>query len=157
MHIESTVNRLVKKYKTNNPFELSDYLGILVILLPLQGVKGLYQYFQRNRIIYIDSMLSDCEKEIVCAHELGHAILHKKTNSTLLNLYSFNNFTNKLENEAIQFASFLILSKYDESEIKELNLEQISLMTGISVEAVKKYIINLMRKDKSHESSNLRS
>lgn len=146
MNIEFTVNKIVKKFNTRNPFELSKNLGILVLQLPLQGIKGMYQYFQRNSIIYINSALSDNEKEIVCAHELGHAILHKKINSTLLNLYSFNNFTNKFEKEANEFASFLIIGKYETSDIKEYSIGQISGMTGIGEDAAIKFITSILHR-----------
>ncbi len=151
MRIETLVNKLVKKYNTRNPFEIADYLGIIVILIPLQGIKGMYQYFQRNSIIYINSFLSDNERNIVCTHELGHAILHKKTNSTLLNLYSLNNITNKFEKEANEFASYLLLGNYDKSEIQEYSTKEIVKMTGLSEDAIIKFVVDILHRQSKSE------
>ena len=54
MNIKRLVDSLVRKYNTRNPFEIISHLNVIVVFYPLHGVKGFYQYFQRNNIIYID-------------------------------------------------------------------------------------------------------
>ena len=54
MNIKRLVDSLVRKYKSRNPFEIIEHLNVIVVFYPLHGVKGFYQYFQRNNIIYID-------------------------------------------------------------------------------------------------------
>ena len=78
MDIKKIVNSLVKKYKTRNPFEIIKGMNVILVPVPLEGVRGFYQYFQRNNIIYIDDSLPEHEQILVCAHELGHMLLHKK-------------------------------------------------------------------------------
>lgn len=78
MDIKKIVNSLVKKHKTRNPFEIIKGLNVILVPVPLEGVRGFYQYFQRNNIIYIDDSLPEHEQILVCAHELGHMLLHKK-------------------------------------------------------------------------------
>lgn len=84
MDIKKIVNSLVKKHKTRNPFEIVKGMNVILVPVPLEGVRGFYQYFQRNNIIYIDDSLPEHEQILVCAHELGHMLLHKK-----LTLYSW--------------------------------------------------------------------
>ena len=85
--IKNKVSSLIKKYNTNNAFDIADELGIIVIKEPLDdNINGFYQYFKRNRIIYINSKLDEHSQLIVASHELGHAILHSK-----LNIY-FNSY-----------------------------------------------------------------
>ena len=69
MNIKRLADSLVRKYKSRNPFEIIEHLNAIVVFYPLHGVKGFYQYFQRNNIIYIDEALSDQERLFVCAHE----------------------------------------------------------------------------------------
>ncbi len=78
MDIKKKADALVRKHQTRNPFELILGLNVILVFAPLIGVRGFYQYFQRNNIIYIDENLPPHEQAFVCAHELGHMFLHKK-------------------------------------------------------------------------------
>lgn len=81
MEIKIIVNKLVKKYKTRDPFVLASCLNISTNLWPLhKDIKGLYQNFQRNKLIYINDNLLYEQQRIVLAHEIGHAVLHKELN-----------------------------------------------------------------------------
>ena len=108
MNIKWLVDSLVRKYNTRNPFEIISHLNVIVVFYPLHGVKGFYQYFQRNNIIYIDEALSDQERLFVCAHELGHMLLHKKANAIFMDSRTQLN-TTKYEIEADRFAINLLL------------------------------------------------
>ena len=99
MDIKRLVNSLVRKHKTRDPFEIIENLNAIVVFHPLQGVRGFYQYFQRNNIIYIDETLSEHEQRLVCAHELGHMLLHKKSNAIFMDSRTQLN-TTKYEIEA---------------------------------------------------------
>jgi Zn-dependent peptidase ImmA (M78 family) len=107
MNEMALVNRLIKKYKTNNPFELCDSLGCIVMEVQLVGVRGFYQYYDDNNIIYIDLNLSAQTKKFVCAHELGHALMHKDTNVVYLDTRTFLK-TSIYERQANIFAINLI-------------------------------------------------
>ena len=99
MDIKKLADSLARKYKSRDPFEIITNLNVILIFYPLHGVKGFYQYFQRNNLIYIDETLSDQEKRFVCAHELGHMYLHKKANAIFLDSRTQIN-TTKYEHEA---------------------------------------------------------
>ena len=108
MDIRNLVQSLVRKYNTRNPFEILKQKNVILVYAPLNGVRGFYQYFQRNHIIYIDENLSDSEKRFVCAHELGHMLLHKKANALFMDTHTFFN-TEKYEVEANTFAAELLI------------------------------------------------
>lgn len=129
--IKAIVNRLVRFHKTRDPFEMIKGMNVILVYYPLEGVRGFYQYFQRNNIIYLDERLSDCEKRFVLAHELGHMILHKKSNAIFMDTRTHFN-TNKYENEADLFAMNLLVSDDDilEYSFYGYSANQIARITG---------------------------
>ena len=129
MNIKRLVDSLVRKYNTRNPFEIISHLNVIVVFYPLHGVKGFYQYFQRNNIIYIDEALSENEKKFVCAHELGHMFLHKKANAIFMDSRTQLNIT-KYEIEAARFAINLLLSDADIEEHLDFSTAQLSRLFG---------------------------
>lgn len=77
MLITQQANKLVRKFKTNCPFELASYLNIEVWFLDLpEGCRGYYLKTLRRRYIAISTALTYIEQRFVCAHELGHDRLH---------------------------------------------------------------------------------
>lgn len=129
MNIKSIANRLVRFYKSRDPFEIVKAMNIILVFYPLEGVRGFYQYFQRNNIIYIDERLSEMEKKFVLAHELGHMILHKKSNAIFMDTRTHFN-TSKYEMEANLFAMHLLVSDDVLAEYRDYSLEQISRTLG---------------------------
>lgn len=141
MDIKRLVDSLVRKYNTRNPFEIIKNLNVIVVFYPLNGVRGFYQYFQRNNIIYIDEALSDREKLFVCAHELGHMLLHKQTNAIFMDSRTQLN-TTKYELEADRFAANLIISDEEIEEHLDFTTAQFSRLFGYS-----KKLIELRMRD----------
>ena len=141
MDIKRLVNSLVRKHKTRDPFEIIENLNAIVVFHPLQGVRGFYQYFQRNNIIYIDETLSEHEQRLVCAHELGHMLLHKKSNAIFMDSRTQLN-TTKYEIEADRFAMDLIMSDEEIEEHLDLTTVQFSRLFGYS-----KKLIELRMRD----------
>lgn len=131
MDIKARVNRLVRFYKTRDPFEMIKGMNIILVNYPLEGVRGFYQYFQRNNIIYLDEKLSDSERRFVLAHELGHMMLHKKSNAIFMDTRTQFN-TSKYEQEANLFAMELLLPDQVITDYVAdgLTIEQISRITG---------------------------
>lgn len=136
MDISREVNSLVRRYQTRNPFEMIQGMNVILVSCPLSGVRGFYQYFQRNNIIYIDENLPEHEKLFVCAHELGHMFLHKKSNAIFMDTRTHFN-TSKFEAEADKFAIQLLLSDDLINSYKEHNVEQISRITGYNERLIK--------------------
>lgn len=131
MSVRDTVTMLVKKHKTRNPFEIIKGMNVIVLFVPLIDIRGFYQYFQRNNIIYINENLSESEKLFVCAHELGHMLMHKKANCLYMDTHTNFN-TNKYELEANKFAMELLLPDVELYQYPDLTLDQLSRMFGYS-------------------------
>ena len=135
MNIPQAVEALVRTHKTRNPFEIVKGMNVILVNYPLEGIRGFYQYFQRNNIIYIDEGLTDSEKLFVCAHEIGHMILHKKANFIFMD--SNTNFnTDKYENEADCFAINLLISDSLLIEYQEYSIDQLSRIFGYKKELI---------------------
>lgn len=136
MNIRQAVEKLVRTHKTRNPFEIIKGMNVILVNYPLDGVRGFYQYFQRNNIIYIDERLSEKEKMFVCAHELGHMLLHKKSNFIFMDTNTHFN-TDKYENEADSFAINLLISNEDLREYQGYSIEQLSRLFGYDEELIR--------------------
>ena len=141
MDIKKLADSLARKYKSRDPFEIISNLNVILVFYPLHGVKGFYQYFQRNNMIYIDEMLSEQEKRFVCAHELGHMYLHKKANAIFLDSRTQLN-TTKYEREADRFAIDLLVSDDIIETHMDYTTEQLSRALGYD-----KKLIELRLKD----------
>lgn len=129
MDIKARVDKLVRKYKTRDPFEMIKGMNVILVLYPLDGVRGFYQYFQRNNIIYIDESLSEHDKFFVLAHEIGHMILHKKSNAIFMDTRTQFR-TSRYETEANKFAMELLISDDSLSEYNEYAIDKLSLIFG---------------------------
>ena len=136
MEIKTKVRKLVRKYKTRNPFEMIKGMNVILVLYPLQGVRGFYQYFQRNNIIYIDETLSDIDRSFVLAHEIGHMILHKKSNAIFMDTRTQFK-TTRYELEADKFAMELLISDEFLEENSYYTVDQLSRMTGYHQKLIK--------------------
>lgn len=78
MDIPRRVRNLIKKYKTRNPYELASHLNIHIVFQPMHhSVHGFFDRVLRRKFIVINSTLPEHLQRQTCAHELGHALMHK--------------------------------------------------------------------------------
>lgn len=136
MDVKAMVDKLVRKYKTRDPFEMIKGMNVILVSYPLDGVRGFYQYFQRNNIIYIDEKLSDHDKMFVLAHEIGHMILHRKQNAIFMDTRTQFK-TSRYETEADKFAVELLISDDSLAEYTECTIDQLSLVYGYHKKLIK--------------------
>lgn len=122
-------NKLAKKFGTRNPFEIIKGMNVILIPSDLIGVRGFYQYFQRNNLIYIDQNLPYKEQVWVCAHELAHMLIHKKSNTVFMDTRTHFN-TSVYENEANKFAIELLVPDEVILEYHDYTLDQIAKALG---------------------------
>jgi Zn-dependent peptidase ImmA (M78 family) len=122
-YIRRIIKKLKKKYNASSPDELAKELEITVIDQPLGNVWGMYKYINKNKVIFLNSALSEIEKCFVLAHEIGHAVLHPKSSCFFINE---NNYISKIksEYEANMFAAEFLI---DDVAIDHINLEGLSL------------------------------
>lgn len=129
MDIKKKADELACRFRTRNPFEIVRGLNVILVFVPLTDTRAFYQYFQRNNIIYIDENLSYHEQAFECAHEMGHMLLHKKTNTIFMDTRTGFN-TNRFEIEADTFAMDLLVGDDTLIEYQEYNEEQLSRILG---------------------------
>ncbi len=142
-YIVNIALKLIDKYKTRDPFELINALGIeLMFDGNFSKLKGFYTVMNRQSYIVINSNLTEEKTKIVAAHELGHHILHKRfASGRVMQEFELYDMTARPEYEANCFAAELLIS---DSEITELinsgyDMEQIAsiLKTDINVVGIK--------------------
>lgn len=110
MDIEKTVERLINKHDTSDPFKLADELGIAVVFEPLGSIHGYYSKSNRIKVLHINESLTYEKQLITCAHELGHAILHPNENTAFLKSNTYFP-TSRIELEANQFMLALLFNQ----------------------------------------------
>lgn len=130
------VRKLMRKYKTNDPFELCRALGYTVLNVPLTGVRGFYQCFCRQGIIYLADNLTGTQEQFVCAHELGHSLMHRNINALYMDTCTYLK-TSHYEQEADLFAVCLLRPKIDLEEYEGWTTKQIAYYWNMPEEPVK--------------------
>lgn len=75
--IYEKVDLLAKKYDTRDPFKICESMDIHIHYKDLgTAIKAFYFYQSRIKNIVINSRSGSIVRRILCAHELGHAVLH---------------------------------------------------------------------------------
>ncbi|MDQ0254890.1 Zn-dependent peptidase ImmA (M78 family) [Evansella vedderi] len=105
--IKKKIYLLTRKFNTNCPFKIADEMGIQVLHEPLGDTLGYYSKHFRIKFIHINEAVNDKKKQFICAHELGHAVLHPDVNTPFLKKHTLFS-TDRIEVEANTFAVKLL-------------------------------------------------
>lgn len=142
MSIKNLVLNLRKKYKTNDPLEIIRAMGITYFECPLVDFNGYYDGRFSIPYICVNSNLSDEEKLITAAHELGHALLHPKLNTFFLSRHTLA-VKGRYERQANTFAAELLLDNNIFEKYYGHTIEYIAKCEGVSQELVEYKFNNL--------------
>lgn len=145
MNVDEAVKYVLKKCKTNNPLEIAKHLNVIIVTTKLINIRGFYQYWKRNHIIYLDEGLTSNEINFVLAHELGHMLMHKNSNAMFLDSRTFFSLSS-YEKEANSFAVELLLPNSLLKEYRNISLYAIAQSVGIPNELAQLKIRNLQSK-----------
>ncbi len=119
------VTKLKKKYGESNPFRLCEAMGIIVIPTALgtapDSVKGFFMEFHRIRTITVNSDLPEVIQKIIVAHELGHAVLHRRCGVRAFHEVSLFDESSVMEKDANLFAAEYLLE--DSAVLEMLNAD----------------------------------
>lgn len=124
---------LVRKFGTRDPFQIAEGLGFLIIRTPLEGIRGFFQYVKRCSIIYIDSGLDDRAAQFVCAHEIGHALMHQGYNRIFMDTHTYFQVS-RYEVQANRFAVDLLFEDDDLRDFMEHPIQVAADCMGVSVD-----------------------
>lgn len=133
MKLKRMAESLVRKYKTRNPFEIAEALGYVVVAAPLKGIRGCYQQMKRCTIIYIAQDLPYWDAAFVCAHEIGHVLLHRGCNRLFMDTNAYFK-VDQYEIEADKFALNLVWSHDDVACFFCLPVAAFADAVGVSTE-----------------------
>ena len=106
--ISGIAAKLADEY-SRDPCYIARSLGIIVNFEPLYRLNGFYNTAYRQKFIHINSQLSHRAQRFVCAHELGHAILHPDNNTHFLRNHTLYPIS-RYEKEATYFLSVTMIS-----------------------------------------------
>lgn len=135
MEINKIVEKIIKKYKSTDPYKLAKEMNTIVMFEPLGSYRGYYNKIYRQKFIHINQDLDEIQKKITCAHELGHSVLHSNTNTPFMRNNTFYSM-NKLERQANLFAAYLLIDDNFLNENREIDIIKISETLNLPIELI---------------------
>ncbi|MBS5583407.1 MAG: ImmA/IrrE family metallo-endopeptidase [Clostridium sp.] len=106
--IVKAANKLIERCGTRDPYKVARELGINIIYRDFAQQRGAYKVILKNRFIFLKKGMTPVEEQMVCWHEIGHDILHRKEVIAVGGFKEFVLFDmreNRMEYEANIFAS----------------------------------------------------
>lgn len=77
-NIARIVSDLIGQYKERDPFAICKELDIEIMKRAMcEEIKGYFFMYEGVRIIVLNLELEKSVQKVICAHELGHALLHE--------------------------------------------------------------------------------
>ncbi len=128
---------LIARHGTGDPFELCSLLGVPVLRVGLhRQIRGFCHYALGTHIIYINQALDERAQRFVCAHELGHVLLHPQANRIFLDTSTYQ-VTARYELAANRFACHLLFPEDSAFfEYPEYTVEQMAAVLGLPAQLV---------------------
>lgn len=102
---------LVADANSRNPFQIADEIGLQIQMVKdFTVLKGVYMILHEVPWAFINDNLDEQLKRIVCAHEIGHHVLHQDlVRQTMLQEFSLFDRQNRPEYEANVLAAEVLL------------------------------------------------
>ncbi|MBR0411705.1 MAG: ImmA/IrrE family metallo-endopeptidase [Eubacterium sp.] len=139
---------IVKRLGTRKPEQIAKELGIKIIGMQSEKLKGSYIVIKKNRYIFIKEDLDEVMRAIVILHEIGHDMLHRKEASMFKELSLFDMSKSRMEYEANLFAAHIMLP--DEEMIGYImegySVDQIAAMMNSDINLVALKAADLSRR-----------
>lgn len=132
--IKHLVAGYAKSFKTRDPFRIADRLGVLYQIGNCK-YEGSYMFLKNHRYIFLSNKLTDCDLQLVMAHELGHAVLDRKENCYFIRNKTFL-LNSKFERRANTFAAHLLIDDEMMKSFEGYTKEQFSNCTGYPKELI---------------------
>lgn len=139
--VEHKIQRLIRYYErlagTRDPIKIAAAAGIRIAIVPLGEISGNYKLIKRKRWIFInDSIPVDSPFfRVVVAHELGHALLHRRENCAFIKSHTLL-LASGVEREANLFTAVLLITDDLLSEYAGCTEDQFCHCTGYPKELI---------------------
>lgn len=117
-HIIDLAQSVRDEFGGRDIFETAENAGIKVWYRRLGELKGFYVFENGCRYIVINEGLGRMMKSVVCAHEMGHDMLHRELSAGGIRDNTLFLAGNKTEREANLFAASMLIS--DKEILSEL-------------------------------------
>lgn len=108
--IISLAEQVRSEFGGRNVFETAENSGAAVWFRELGSLKGFYLFENERRYIIINKSLDKLVQQTVCAHELGHDMLHRELSTGGMRESTLFLSNNKTEREANLFAAEILLT-----------------------------------------------
>ncbi len=135
--IIGAVHELIFRAETRDPFEICEALDIKIRYHELGSIKAYYFCQSRIKNIVINASADENQRKVLCAHELGHAILHDGiVRDGAFHEITLLDATTPTEYEANLFAAELLISDEDILEAKNSSIFHIASALRVPKELV---------------------
>ena len=144
-YIYTKTAKLIKKFGTRDPFEIMDQMHIVVMESSrYQKLKGYCFMSCKTIYVMISSFLSEEEKKIVAAHELGHIILHRsQLKMAPMKDDTLYNMMDNTEYQANLFAADLLIDDEDIAKmVQNEDLDYFGLCSSLYMECRNHFLCN---------------
>lgn len=131
-YIHTTVSALIREHHTRDPYVIARARGIELMPADLGSLRGMIQWINQKLFLFLNNTLDTQTRLLICAHELGHAVLHLETLQLMGGIQDITIFDcqHGTEAEANTFAADLLLSdrKMAACLVKGYSVEQTANM-----------------------------
>lgn len=135
--ITGAVAEVIERVNSRDPFEICVELGIRIRYHELGSIKAYYFCQSRIKNIVINSSADENIQRVLCAHELGHAILHDEiARDGAFHEITLLDATTPTEYEANLFAAELLICDEDILDAKNSSAFQIARALRVPGELV---------------------
>lgn len=133
MDIKAIVEKLIHEHGTNDPFAIADNLNIIILRPDMHNVLGFFSKYNRSKFIHLNNNIPESLKRFVCAHELGHAVLHPDANTPFLKRCTLLS-TSRIERQANTFAVECLMTDNLLREYSYCGMYNLADSLGIPIE-----------------------
>ncbi len=137
-NIKRIADKLRRKYGGRDIFETAANSGANVWFRELGSLKGFYICENGCRYIIVNGSLDMTVAKTVCAHELGHDMLHRELSAGGIRENSLFLTNNKTEREANLFAAEILITDREALSVLEYarDIGQAAYELGVMTEIV---------------------
>lgn len=136
MDVKEKALSIIEQCGSGNPWEICSCFCIKIFRHPLGNLRGYFYQTEKGRAIVLNDNLEPHEERFVCAHELGHFVLHGGMNRVFLDTRTFLNCA-RFEKEADVFGACLLYPDDEDFLSCGGTTSLLATCTGLREEVVK--------------------